>query len=72
MFTKHFWQSAVERAVKTAAQFGIAAVGATLTNLFELNVYGLFGAMGAGFVLSLLTSVASTRVGDPEDPSAID
>lgn len=71
MFSRKFWADAVERAVKSSAQFAVAAFGAGATNLLDVPALTVLGAAGAGLVLSLLTSVASTRVGDSESASAV-
>lgn len=64
---KHFWIAAGERAVKTFAQALIPMiVGASLLDVDW--VYALAGA-GSAALLSVLTSVASLRVGPFEGPS---
>jgi hypothetical protein len=66
MTSKAFWLAAGERALKTAAQTLLllwAADGGF--DLFHVNVQESLG-MGAGAaVLSVLTSVASSGIGDP-------
>lgn len=72
MLTKRFWSEAFERAVKSSAQMAIAAFGAGATNLLEVPALTVLGAAGAGLVLSLLTSVASARLGsDSESPALV-
>lgn len=64
---KHFWIAAGERAVKTFAQALIPMfVGATVLDVDWL--YALAGA-GTAALLSVLTSVASVRLGHFEGPS---
>ena len=71
MFTIVFWRFAFERAVKTFAQ--------TLTALFSAGGIGLLDApwmevlsvAGMTALLSVLTSIASERVGEPESPSLV-
>jgi hypothetical protein len=73
-FGRNFWRQAVERAVKTAGQAGLLAVGADATNVLSGVVNRpaiLLGAIGSGFVLSILTSLATAPVGQPDDPSAV-
>jgi len=73
MFTKEFWLATMERAIKTAAQFGLFALGTTVwTNVGDVVSTGkavgvsvLFGA-----ALSVLTSLASSGFGPP-GPSLI-
>jgi len=71
MFTPTFWRSTAERAVKTFCQ--------TLVALFWAGGIGILNApwtmalstAGMAAVLSVLSSVGSTRVGTPDDPSAV-
>lgn len=67
MFTWRFWRSTIERAVKTAAQAIIASglVSTTVQGMSWADV-GAIGAAAA--IMSVITSLASTRVGDPETP----
>jgi hypothetical protein len=74
MWKAKFWKDAAERAAKTAAQFGLLAWGTTaFTAVGDVvpvaQATGLALLFGAG--LSLLTSVASTAVGDHESPSLL-
>lgn len=71
MFTCLFWRFAFERAVKTFAQ--------TVTALFSASGIGLLNApwievlsvAGMTALLSVLTSIASERVGERESPSLV-
>lgn len=72
MFTKQFWKAAAERAIKTAAQFGLTAWGvATFTAVGQVvpTVEATGLAMLFGAVLSLLTSAASDAVSSQDGPS---
>lgn len=74
MFTKIFWKGAGERALKSAAQFGLFGWGtATFTNVGEVvsaaQATGLAILFGA--VISVLTSVATAKVGDEDTPSMV-
>lgn len=69
MFSVAFMKDAFERAVKTAAQFAVVAFGADTVNVIGVDALGILGAAGAGFVISFLTSVASTSVGDSDSAS---
>jgi hypothetical protein len=73
IFTKLFWLETAERALKTAAQFVIGAwgLGDGIYNLFEMNFALAGGAAAGGFVLSVLTSVASSPIGRTESPSLV-
>jgi len=71
MFSTFFLVSAFERAVKTAAQSALLAVGAGQLDALSADwpMVGSF-ALG-GFILSALSSLASGAVGDPESPSLV-
>lgn len=72
MFTKKFWKAATERAVKTGAQFGLAAWGVTaFTDVGQVVpvAQGTGLAIGFGLVLSYLTSLASDAVSSQDGPS---
>ncbi|MGL5908419.1 MAG: holin [Phycicoccus sp.] len=71
MFTALFWRDATERALATAAQSTLAAwaVGDGLLNAFVVDWPTAGGIALGGAVLSLLKSVAATRVGDRESAS---
>lgn len=72
MLTADFWRSAIERAVKTAAQSLLLAVGAAQgADLFHLDWANAAAAIAAGFVLSILTSIASLPFGQSGTPSLI-
>lgn len=71
MFTVSFARSALERALKTAAQTLIALWGAVAFDAFSID-WGQAGGVALGAaVLSVLTSIASGAVplGDPQMPS---
>lgn len=72
MFTTAFWKAAAERAIKTAAQTGLVAWGATtFTDVGQvvptLEAVGLAAVSGA--VLSLLTSIGSDAASAKDGPS---
>jgi len=74
MFSKQFWMDTLERALKTAAQFGLFAWGTTaFTKVGDVvntgAAVGLAIVFGAG--LSLLTSVASISIGEKGSPSLL-
>lgn len=72
MFTWRFWRETIERGVKSGAQAVVLALGASEgLNLFEMDFLILVGAYGAGALLSVLTSLATVRVGASDSPSAI-
>lgn len=76
MFSRKFLVLALERAAKTAAQsliltLGGAAASPSVVAAHLLDWKTLVGAGVGGGVLSLLTSVASKTVGDPQNPSVV-
>jgi len=75
MFTAAFWQDALERAVKTAAQFDVVIIGGTaLANpllLMTLNWGMIVQATVLGFLASILTSLASSLVGKSNSASLV-
>ena len=68
MYDAMYWKAVAERAVKTAAQSGIAlfAAGATI-----LDIDWTQGAavVATATILSVLSSIASTHVGEFTGPS---
>jgi hypothetical protein len=72
MLTWRFWRETLERAVKTAGQSGLLAVGAAEGfNLFALDFATFGGFVAGGAFLSVLTSLATIKVGAEDSPSAI-
>ena len=68
-FKVSFWRDAVERAIKTAAQSAILVFGADQLDVFAADWGDAFGFAAGGAVLSLLTSIASRRIGEPDTAS---
>lgn len=72
MFTRIFWTQTVERAVKSAAQAAIIAVGATQAfDLFTLDWANFGGIVAGGAFLSILTSLSSEPFGPDDSPSVV-
>jgi len=75
MFTAIFWRDAAERAVKTAAQAALLALGGDMIDVFAAGVslwQTLAGAAAGGALLSVLTSVATAAsTGDDESASLV-
>ena len=67
-----FWRQAVERSVKTAAQFSLVFLGADAFNIFEMDLMGVGGFALAGAVVSILTSIASAPFSESGTPSVVD
>lgn len=71
-YGRNFWRQTAERAAKTAAQgVGLLFVGDGFNVLDVDNWKPIVGAAVTGFVLSVVTSIATAPVGEPDDPSAI-
>ena len=63
LYTRAFWADAAERAIKTAAQVAIVAIGQGVTvDLFAADWRNVAGLALGGAALSLLSSIASARV----------
>lgn len=58
MWTKKFWRETLERAVRTAAQSAILAIGADQVNALAVNWGEVGGFAAGGFALAALTSLA--------------
>lgn len=78
ILSREFTLAALERALKTAAQValvsivGTGAMESAQTNVFTVDWLAVLGFTLGGFVLSYLTSVASSRVGKWPGPSLTD
>lgn len=73
-YGRNFWRQAFERAVKTAAQAGVLALGADAGNVLPGVIHRpsiLLYAIGGGFLVSLVTSVATAPVGPSDTPSTV-
>ena len=68
---KLFWIAAGERAVKTFAQALVAVFAAGVT-ILDVDWQQTLAIAATAAVVSLLTSVASVRVGPFEGPSLVD
>lgn len=71
-YGRNFWRQAAERATKTAAQAVAGVLIADGANVVDIDTWQLVaGSALTGFVLSIVTSIATAPVGQPDDPSAI-
>jgi hypothetical protein len=72
MLTKQYWLDVFERAIKTAAQTAVVAIGAAAGfDLFTADWRTVGGAAAGGFVLSVLTSLGSAPFGDQSSASVV-
>ena len=71
MFTAYFWKSTLERALKSFAQSLLAVVGAGQVGVLEIAWPAALSTAATAGVLSVLTSVASAKVGTQDDPSLV-
>lgn len=72
MFTKTFVLQLVERAIKTFAQTLVALAGASQMDWLNLDWQHLTATAAIAAGLSVLTSIASDRVGPTDSPSIVD
>lgn len=72
IFSVRFWKRAAERATKTAAQAALLALGGDVINAWHVDWATIAGVGLGGAVLSLLTSLGSSRKGDHESPSLVE
>ncbi len=71
MWTRNFWKQTAERAIKTAAQGVIGLAPLDHFNVLQFD-WVLAGGVAAGAAfLSVLTSIVTSAVGQPNDPSAV-
>lgn len=72
MFTRLFWNRTAERAIKSAAQGFIIAVGTAVPGWMELNwSFVAYASIGMG-VLSVAFSLAGKNAGpDDQNPSVV-
>lgn len=72
MWTALFWRRAAERAIRSAAAAAIALITAAAfvaDTVASWREVGIAAAVAA--VVSVLTSLAGSQVGDPESPSLL-
>lgn len=73
IFTRKFWKDATERAVKSAAQAALLVfTGDQVFNAWHADWAMAGGVAGGAALLSLLTSLVSSRLGgDSSSASAV-
>ncbi|MDQ8047094.1 MAG: holin [Patulibacter sp.] len=68
---RNFWKQALERAAKSVAQALVIVFGAASFSPWTADWKAASGIAGAAFLLSLVSSIATAGVGEPNDPSAV-
>jgi hypothetical protein len=71
MFTKSFVLQLVERAIKTFAQTLVALAGASQMDWLSLDWMQLAATAAIAAGLSILTSIASDKIGPTDSPSMV-
>ena len=66
MFTAAFWRGSLERALRTVAQTAAALIAVDVaTSVVNIDWPYVTGVSATAGVLSILTSVAASKVGEP-------
>ena len=60
IWTAQFWKATAERAVSTAAQAALAALGTDLVGVLDIDAVAVLSLAGGGAILSILKSIAAT------------
>ena len=60
IWTAVFWKATAERAIATAAQSAIAALGTDLIGVLDMDAMAVLSLAGGGAILSILKSIAAT------------
>lgn len=71
MFIKQFWIDATERALATAAQVAIVAIGGQSADKVVEGWSVVLGAALLGAVLSILKSIVASQTGDSNTASLV-
>ncbi|MGH3697465.1 MAG: holin [Pseudonocardiaceae bacterium] len=71
MFTSQFWLLSLERAIKTFAQSLLAILSANGIELLEVSWGSALATAGAAALLSVLMSMTSAPVGEPNSPNLL-
>lgn len=71
MFTKLFLRQLAERAIKTFAQTLVALAGASQMEWMNLDWQHLTATAAIAAGLSVLTSIASDKIGPTDSPSMV-
>ena len=72
MFTKLWFKRAAERAAFTFAQIAGALIGGDQAKWLDLDWLTIVKLSAVAALLSVLTSVGKSSVGDPQNPSLVE
>lgn len=70
--TRAFWRAASERAIRTFAQTMLAMIGFAVFDVLAADWKQLIGVSMGAAVLSLLTSIVASEIGDKGTPSLVE
>jgi hypothetical protein len=68
---RNFWRQVMERAIKSGAQALVIVFGADMFSPWTADWKAIAGVVAAAVGLSIVTSIATSGVGEPNDPSAV-
>jgi len=71
VFGGYFWKCTAERAIKAFAQSLVALLSASSLGLLDVNWVATLSTAAMATLLSVLTSVAGTRIGPDNGPSYV-
>ncbi|GLZ76860.1 hypothetical protein Afil01_16670 [Actinorhabdospora filicis] len=71
MWTWNFWKQTLERAIKTAAQVAAALLGVAGMGILDVNWKSIGSIVALAVLASLLTSIATSGIGQTDSPSAV-
>ncbi|NMO52039.1 holin [Actinoplanes sp. TBRC 11911] len=71
MLTKQFWKQTIERAIKTFAQTSLALIAVDGLGITDLAWGHTLDVAGLATLASVLTSIVTSGVGEPDSPSAV-
>lgn len=72
LFTKKFWVDALERAVSTGVQAGLAAIPVSTTLVQRVDWPVIGGAAALGALLALGKAIVASRIGRSDSASLVD
>lgn len=61
-----FWLDAADRAIRTAAQSALTALGGDTFNIWSVNWQTVAGISGGAALFSVLTSIIATQFGNED------